>query len=277
MNHQEGTFQGYEGLTLFYQSWHPEGEPRAVLMIVHGLGEHGGRYERVVAHLVSKGYAIYALDHRGHGRSERSGAAHVMAWQEFREDVRAFQKMVAGKEAGRPLFILGHSMGGLITADYLEHYQDGLQGAILSAPAVGKLDVPTFIALLSKLLSSIAPSLSIPTNLDGSAISRDPAVVKAYEDDPFVHGQATPRFATEMTKTALEATLKAGKITLPLLMIHGDQDRLVNVANTREFFPKVGAADKELIVYEGGYHEGHNDIHHEQVTADLERWLEAHL
>lgn len=277
MQHQEDSFTGYEGLTLFYQSWHPEEETRAVLIIVHGLGEHGGRYEHVVNHLVPKGYAIYALDHRGHGRSERAGVAHVMDWKEFREDVRTFYKLVAEKEAGHPLFILGHSMGGLITLNYLEYYQDGLQGAIASAPAVGQLDVPAFIDFVSRILSGLAPALAVPTNLDATAISRDPAVVRAYQDDPFVHGKGTPRFATEIKKTAAETTENAAKITLPLLMIHGDQDKLVNVANTREFFAKVGSADKELIIYEGGYHESHNDIHHEQVTADLERWLEAHL
>ncbi|MCB0033138.1 MAG: lysophospholipase [Anaerolineales bacterium] len=277
MQHQESSFKGYEGVTLFYQSWHPEGESKAVLMIIHGLGEHGGRYPNVVNHLVPKGYAIYALDHRGHGRSERAGAAHVLAWQEFREDVRAFHQLVAEKEAGKPLFVLGHSMGGLITLNYLQHHQEGVQGAIISAPAVGKLDVPAVIDFISGILSGIAPAFAVPTNLDSTAISRDAAVVKAYQNDPFVHGKGTPRFATELKKTAAETMANAGKISLPLLMIHGDQDKLVNVANTRAFFPKVSSADKELIIYEGGYHESHNDIHHEQVTADLERWLEAHL
>ncbi len=277
MKHNEGTFIGDGNLELFYQSWHPEEEPKAVMALVHGLGEHGGRYPHLVDHLVSKGYAIYALDHRGHGRSPNFGSAHVNNFSEFRGDVMAFIDMVKAKEPNRPFFLMGHSMGGCIALNTVLHQAPELTGLIASAPAVGQLDIPPVLLFISKLLSRFWPSLGVATGLDASAISRDPAMVKAYEGDPLVHGKATPRFSTELINAAAWSTTNAAKLNVPLLMIHGDADALVNVANSREFFAQVTHPDKKLIIYEGGYHEGHNDIHHQQAATDIENWLDAHL
>lgn len=276
MKHEESTFSGVGGLELFYQSWQPEEPARATLIIVHGLGEHGGRYMNLVNPLVSKGYAIYALDHRGFGRSPGK-KGFVNDWSEYREDLRIFVELVREKEGERPFFLFGHSMGGCMTCDYVLHYPDGLTGVILSAPAVGKLDVPTLLAVLSAILSKIAPGVTVSTGLDASTISRDPAAVEAYINDPLVHDKGTPRLGTELPKTALRNMEHAAEFKPPLLMIHGEADGLVNVENTRQFFAKVTQPDKKLIIYEGGYHESHNDIHHAQVAADIEAWLEAHL
>ena len=276
MKHEESNFLGQGDIKLFYQSWHPEERARATIVIVHGLGEHGGRYMNVVHHLVPKGYAIYALDHRGFGRSEGK-KGFVNDWSEFREDLRTFVQMVQGKEGERPFFLYGHSMGGCVTADYVLHYPNGLTGAILSAPAVGKLDVPPVLAFLSAILSKILPSLSVSTGLDASTISRDPAAVEAYVNDPLVHDKGTPRLGTELPKAALWNMDHAAEFQPPLLMIHGDSDELVNVENTRKFFEKVTQPDKKLIIYAGGYHESHNDIHYEEVVVDIENWLEAHI
>ncbi|MCA9921711.1 MAG: lysophospholipase [Anaerolineales bacterium] len=276
MKHEEGTFTGVGDLSLFYQSWHPETAVRAVLVIVHGLGEHSGRYFNVINHLVPKGYTIYAFDHRGHGRSP-GPRGFINAYIEFRGDVDNFLQLVREREPERPLFLMGHSMGGGIVINYVLHAPEGLAGVIASAPAIGKLNVPPFLAFLSRMMSGIWPRLTLETGLDATAISRDETAVQAYIDDPLVHGKGTPRLAVEMTDNALWSSANAATWEPPLLMLHGDADRLVNVEGTRDFFTRVQQPDKKMIIYEGGYHESHNDIHYQQVVADIEAWLEAHL
>ncbi|MGQ9709616.1 MAG: lysophospholipase [Anaerolineae bacterium] len=276
MEHSEGTFSGYGGLPLYYQCWRPEGGPRAVLVIVHGFGEHSGRYMNVVNHLVPKGYAVYALDHRGHGCSP-GPRGHINSWEEFREDVRAFIRKVAETEPGLPVFLMGHSMGGLIVLEYALHYPEGLKGVIASGPALAQVGISPALMVIARALSRIWPRFAMNTGLDATSISRDPEVVSAYQADPLVHSVGTARLGTEMTRAMLWTHEHAREWQLPLLILHGGADRLVPPEGSRRFFENVPIADKERIEYEGGYHEPHNDIHRAQVLTDLERWLERHL
>ncbi len=276
MEHREGKFQGAGGLELYYQCWRPEEEPRAVLAIVHGFGEHSGRYMNVVNRLVPKGFAVWGFDHRGHGRSPGQ-RGYINEWAEFREDVHAFLQMVAGQEPGRPLFLMGHSMGGLIVLDYALHHPEGLNGVIASGPALGQVGIAPILLTLSRLLSRIWPRLSLDTGLDATAISRDPEVVKAYQEDPLVHSKGTPRLGTEMEKTMEWVQAHAADLRVPLLILQGEADRLVPPEASRAFFEKVTSPDKEWHGYEGGYHEPHNDVTREQALSDLEQWLERHL
>lgn len=275
MEHREGQFGGANGMELFYQCWQPEAPPRAILAIVHGFGEHGGRYMNVVNHLVPKGYAVYALDHRGHGRSPGK-RGHINGWSEFREDVRAFLGMIQRSLAGYPLFLMGHSLGGLVALEYALHYPEGLAGVVASGPALAQTGVSPALVFLSRILSALLPSFGINTGLDAAGVSRDPAVVKAYQEDPLVHSMATARLGTEMTAAQMWTLSHAADWRVPLLVLHGTADRLVPIEPARNFFEQVPVADKRMIAYEGGYHEPHNDVIHEQVTADLESWLEAH-
>jgi alpha-beta hydrolase superfamily lysophospholipase len=276
MKHQEGEFQASAGVKLFYQSWQPDGEVRATLVIVHGLGEHGARYQNVVNHLVPKGYVIYALDHRGHGRSPGQ-RGHLDDWSQFREDLRAFVLLVRVREAGHPFFLMGHSMGGCMVLNYVLHYPDRLTAVVASAPAVGKLNIPPIMAVASKLLAKLKPNLSVSTGLDSKAISRDTAVIEAYRNDPLVHGKGSPGAAVTFLQTAEWTMAHAADFQPPLLLLHGDADRLVNVAESKKFFAQVQQPDKKLIIYPGGYHESHNDLHKEQMLVDLEAWLEGHM
>ncbi|MCP4416185.1 MAG: alpha/beta hydrolase [Chloroflexi bacterium] len=276
MKHKEGTFTGKGELDLHYQCWLPDDDPIATIVIVHGMGGHSGRYQYVVQALVGKGFAIYAADHRGHGRSSGK-RMFVDSWSDYLDDLHIFVGMVREWQGERPFFLYGHSMGGNITLNYVLRHPDGYNGIIASAPAVGKLDIPPVLAFLSRLFSRLAPAMQMKTNLEVNDISRDPAEVAAYAADPLVQDIGTPRFAVELSSSAEWAMVHAAKFNPPLLMVHGDGDNIVNVSSSRKFFAKVQQQDKKLIVYQGGFHESHNDIHRDQVVADIEQWLELHL
>lgn len=276
MNHQEGTFLATEQTNLFYQSWLPEDRSRAVLVISHGLGEHGGRYMNVVNHLVPRGFAVYALDYRGHGRSPGQ-RGHLQTWSIPVEDLRAFITFVQAQNSGLPLFLLGQSLGGNIALTYALRYPDGLAGVIAMAPALDTGDVPPLMAFLSKVLYRIKPDLSVKVGLDISGLSRDTAVVEAYKNDPLVHEKGTPGAAIAFTESVAWVMDHAAELKPPLLILHGEADRIVKPESSRLFFDKVAQTDKTRITYPDGYHESHNDLHQAQMVADLEKWLEAHM
>jgi alpha-beta hydrolase superfamily lysophospholipase len=277
MEHREGQFAGVGNLSLYYQCWRPEERTRAVLAIVHGLGEHSARYDNVVGSLVPRGYAVYGFDLRGHGRSPgKRGYINHLA--EFRGDVGAFLDLVRTQEPAVPLFLMGHSLGGLIVLNYVLHDRpEGLSGIIASGPALAQTGISPFLMLLSRVLSRVLPDMSVKTGLDANAISRDPDVVKAYQDDELVHGLGTPRLGTEAAHAQTWTREHASDWTLPLLVLHGGDDEIIPPACSRAFFEQVPVGDKQRIEYEGGFHEPHNDVNHLQVTNDLESWLAAHL
>jgi len=276
MEHREGTFQGAGGLELYYQSWRAEGKSLAVLAIIHGFGEHSGRYTNVVNHLIPKGYAVFGFDLRGHGRSPGQ-RGHINSWDEYREDVRAFLQMTSRREPNQPVFMLGHSMGALIALDYVLRDSAGLRGAIISGAPLEPVGVAKpFLVMLARVLSRVWPRFSLPLGLDAKGISRDPDVVKAYEADPLVHGKTTVRWGTEILQTIEWAKAHAAEVNIPILLIHGGSDPLNSPDGTRNFFEKVISPDKEMKVYLGSYHEAHNDLDYGQVMNDIAQWLERH-
>jgi alpha-beta hydrolase superfamily lysophospholipase len=276
MKHTEGKFAGAGGLELFYQAWQPDTPPRAVIAVVHGLGEHSGRYLNVVNRLAPHGYSLYGFDLRGHGRSPGQ-RGYINSWEEYREDVRAFLRFVNEQEPGRPLFLLGHSLGGLIALEYVLHFPEGLTGVIASSPALAQANFSPFLLTLSRILSRLWPTFSLNTGLDATTISRDPAVVTAYVGDPLVHGLGTPRLATEAAAAMEWTQAHAADLRLPLCLLYGSADKLVPPEGSRAFFERVTCADRKRIEYPGGYHESFNDVHREQVLDDVEQWLAQHL
>jgi alpha-beta hydrolase superfamily lysophospholipase len=275
MEHTESRFRGADGLELYMQSWRPDGRPKAVLAIVHGHGEHSGRYRNVFEYFAPRGYALHAYDLRGHGRSSgQRGSIHD--WADYREDTRTFLGLVRAGEPGIPLFLFGHSLGGLIVLDYGLHTTDDLKGVVASGPVLGPPQIPAALLGLSKVLSRVWPRFSLNSGLDATAISRDPAVVKAYVEDPLVHSKGTARLGAEMLRTTEWVQAKAAEWRLPLLIVHGADDRLAPPAFSRQFFEKVAIADKTRIEYPGGFHEPHNDLEKATVFADIERWIEQH-
>ncbi|QIR38098.1 alpha/beta hydrolase [Tolypothrix sp. PCC 7910] len=275
--HKEDTFKGLGELDLYYQSWFPEGKFRGILVIVHGLGAHSSRFGNIIDQLIPQQYAVYAFDMRGNGRSPGQ-RGHINSWAEFREDLRAFIKLIQTQQPGCPLFIMGQSLGAVVVLDYILHYANEastLKGAIALAPALG-VGVSKFRLLIGKLLSRIWPQFSLSTGLDLSSASRDEKILAAYAQDPLRHTLGTARLATEYLATVDWIYTHASEWQLPLLVLHGTDDRVALPEGGERFYELVPGKNKLRIVYPGAYHELHNDINYKEVVADLQNWLEQH-
>jgi len=281
MEHQEGRFQGCKGLSLYYQCWLPESEPRAILLIAHGWAEHSGRYMNPVNYFVPRGYAVYAPDHRGHGKSE-GARGYVERFSDYLDDFKTFFDIVRSKHGNTKIYLVGHSMGGTLATAYAVRHQDELAGLILSGASLDLgSSLSSGLALLlipfARILSVIAPGMGIRV-LDASAISRDKSVVDAYVNDPLVYrGKITSRFGAEMIKTLQQLPSQMPEIRLPILIMQGSADLLSNPEGSRILYERVGSGDKTLKLYDGFYHEIFNEPGQQQVFADMEAWLAARV
>jgi acylglycerol lipase len=277
MKHTEGTFKSIGDAEIYYQAWLPDGEVRAVILLVHGLGEHCGRYGNVVEHFVPQGFAIYGLDHIGHGKS--SGEREVVErFEDYLRPLETYYGMVKNWQPDVPIILYGHSMGALIACIYLLDHQADFQGGILSAPVikVGESISPMTITL-SKILSAIAPKMGV-AGLDVTALSRDPAVVKAYVEDPLVfHGKTPARLAAELLRAITQANAGLDKLNLPFITLQGGLDRIVDPGGAALLYEKAGSTDKTLKIYDGLYHEVHNEPERQKVFEDMEAWLDKHV
>jgi alpha-beta hydrolase superfamily lysophospholipase len=277
MKHSEGNFSGANGQNLYYQSWRADKNEKAIIVLVHGFGEHSGRFMNLVNHMVPLGYSIYSFDHRGHGRSEGE-PGHILNWAEFRDDLKSFLSFVRDAHPEMPTILMGHSMGGLIVLNYiLLNPDEDIKTVIASAPLLAQPGISPVLVMISKLLSKIWPGFSIDTKLDANSISRDPAVIKTYQNDPLVHSRASARFGTELTRTIDWTQSHAADFNKPLLMYHGESDSLVPLAGTKTFFDSVKINEKDMHIYPGGFHEPHNDIDHQIVLQDLENWCNKYI
>jgi alpha-beta hydrolase superfamily lysophospholipase len=277
MNYQEGFMKGVRNARIFYQCWLPVGEARASLVVVHGLAEHGGRYMNLVNRFVPLGYAVYAIDHPGHGKSD-GVRVYVGRFEDYTDTLRIFTKMVSQWLPDKPLFLIGHSMGGLIGGLYLIEDQHPLTGAVLSGPLIKTHDnISSIVVLIVKALSSVMPRFRL-IGLETDYVSRDTAVVHAYVNDPLVHrGKTTARLAAELAKTMERVANEASKITLPILIVQGGSDKLVDAAGSRTLYSRVNSVDKTIKVYDGLYHEVFNEPERDIVLGDVESWLEQRL
>ncbi len=270
------TWPGAGGTGLLARWWRPAEPPRGVVLIVHGLGEHAGRYAPHAAALVARGYAVYSFDLRGHGRSP-GPRAYVDRFATYLADLDAMLAAVRAREPDRPLFLLGHSMGGTIVALYVLTRQPTLAGVVLSSPALAPgSDISPLLARLAPLIGRLAPRLPA-SPLDPAAISHDPAVVRAYAEDPLVLHRGMPaRTGAELLAAIGQVQAQMDAWSLPLLLIHGTADRLTNPAGSQALARRAAVADKTLRLYDGFYHETLNEPEGARVLADLGGWLDAH-
>jgi alpha-beta hydrolase superfamily lysophospholipase len=274
VSHQTGTLDGVANRRIFWQRLRPQTAPRAVVVIVHGASEHSDRYRHVAAALLEDGYAVYALDHRGHGRSD--GARAVIDRLDYAVgDVDQLVLRARTEEPDTPVFMLGHSMGGTVAVRYAVMHQDRLHGLILSGPLAALEAAPAPIRLVGRVLSAIAPTLPLIA-IDSSAVSRDPQVVQDYRTDPLVHhGKLPARTVAELAAAIDCFPDQAATITIPTLILYGTADRLCPPAGSTMLHERIGAADKQVKAYDGLYHEILNEPERDEVLADIRAWLSA--
>lgn len=273
----ERSFDGVRGVRIVYDTWTPEAPVRAVVVLSHGFGEHARRYDHVAARFGEAGLATYALDHRGHGRS---GGKRVLCrdMADYTGDFHTLAGIAAREHPGLPRVVLGHSMGGAIVFSYGVDRPDDYQLMVLSGPAVAMADtVSPLLAFAAKALGALAPGLPVE-KLDAHLVSRDPAVVAAYDEDPLVHHGLVPAgVARALIKVDETMPSRAAALTAPLLVVHGADDGLVPAEGSSRLVECVGSADVRRIEYPGLYHEVFNEPERAQVLDDVVGWIDAHL
>ncbi|NUQ60857.1 MAG: lysophospholipase [Pirellulales bacterium] len=275
MDYRESRFTTGDGLTLHCRSWLPLGEPKAVLVLVHGLSEHSGRYRTLGEHLTRHGYALSALDLRGHGMSggER---IFVRSLDVHLSDVAAFLDRLRAEQPGRPLVLFGHSMGGLIVASLAVLRELDVCGLVLSAPALRVSDeVAPGLRWLARAASLLAPRLRI-VRIRSGKLSRDPSVVDGFNNDPLVyHGYMPNRTAGEILRGARWIQHRLESVRLPFLAMHGTGDAVTDPAGSRQLYLRSQSTDKTLKLYDGLWHDLLREPEKAQVMADLVDWLDA--
>lgn len=271
-----------DGLDLHCRSWAPTA-PCGIIVIVHGLAEHGGRFRETAEFFAQQGWAVFAGDLRGHGLSPDTpggGRVHVRRFAEYFLDVEALADVARQAHEGLPLFLLGHSMGGLITINYLLENPPDIAGAVISSPALGthpKFRPSLALRLLVGLLSRLTPRARFPSDLDVEAISRDPEVVRGYADDPLVSKKVSARWYTETLRAMKQSHERAGTLRIPILLMQSGADRLVDPAATARWAAGAPPELVELVEWEGFYHEMFNEPEKDLVRAKTLGWLRQHL
>lgn len=265
------------GAALHVTHWLPEGLPKAVVLLAHGYAEHAGRYTHVAKRLTGAGYAVYAIDHWGHGRSDGT-PGFVPRFSAFPDGMAELLTLVEVNHGETPRVLLGHSMGGLISTLFLIERQPAFVAAALSGPAIVPGAPPSrFTIWISRFLSRFFPRLGVLA-LDANGVSRDPAVVAAYRADPLVYtGKIGARLGKEFMDAMAAAQAGAPRITLPILLQHGEKDSLAAVAGSQYLFDHVSSADKMLKIYPGLFHEIYNEPEQDAVLDDLVGWFDAHV
>ncbi|OBI17106.1 hydrolase [Mycobacterium sp. E2327] len=273
----ESTFDGLGGVRIVYDVWTPDTAPRAVVVLSHGLGEYARRYDHVAQCFGAAGLVTYALDHRGHGRS---GGKRMLVRDitEYTTDFDTLVRIATREHPALKCIVLGHSMGGGIVFAYGVERPDNYDMMVLSAPAVAAQElVSPFMILAAKVLGVVVPGLPVQ-ELDVEAISRDPAVVAAYNADPLVyHGKVPAGVGRALLEVGQTMPQRAPALTAPLLVVHGSDDRLIAVDGSRRLVECVGSTDVELKVYPGLYHEVFNEPEREQVLGDVVAWISKRL
>lgn len=261
---------------IFATCWLPD-HPKANVLLIHGYGEHHGRYTHVIEALVSAGYAVFALDHRGHGKSEGL-RAHVDNFDHFLADVAQFRASIVSQEPGPPFYLLGHSMGSLIVLTSAARQPEGLAGVVSSGcPLNSSETVSPVLIAAAKVLTRLVPRAPLAETVPLATLSRDPAVLRAFEADPLNwHGKMRVRLGTEIDRTINWLKAHLDRLTMPLLIVHGEADAVTPVSGSRLVYERAAAKDKTIRTYPGLFHEIFNEPEREQVLSDVIAWLNAH-
>jgi alpha-beta hydrolase superfamily lysophospholipase len=276
MKSADWSWQSNDGLAMYAQSWEPGAEPKAVICLVHGLGEHIGRYAHVGAALNEAGYALSGYDSRGHGRSG-GPRGHTPSYEALMDDTAQFIDLVAGRYPGKPRFLYGHSMGGNQVINFALRRDAELVGVIATGPWLKLAFQPSASkVLLGKIMNKIQPGFSQPSGLETAALSHDSEVVRAYVNDPLVHDKISARLFVNMFETGLWALDHAAELSLPLLLMHGGADQIISPEASEQFTASAGD-QVTLRIWNGLYHEIHNEPKQNEVLAFMIDWMNSQL
>jgi len=276
METKEWNWKTRDNLSMYSRSWSPTGQMKAVVCLIHGLGEHTGRYEHVGEAFSEAGYALVGCDLRGHGNSA-GPRGHIPSYQALMDDISAFIEQVKQKYPEKPLFLYGHSLGGNLVLNYALRIKPKIQGVISSSAWLElAFQPPASKVNLAKLMVKILPSFSQPNGLEIAALAREPSVIEAYKNDPLVHDKISASLFLNIYEAGLWALEHASEFPLPLLMIHGTADRLSSVEGTRKFARAAGKKVKAVYL-EGWYHETHNEAEKAEVFKYMTTWMDEQL
>jgi acylglycerol lipase len=274
MKHQEGFFSEQDQ-SIYYQYWLPESPPLAILLVVHGLNEHCGRYKHLADYFTDMGYAVFGFDLIGHGKSSGT-RSFVKDFPSFINPILTYLEMIKEWQPGLPVYLVGHSLGGLIAASFLIDHQEKVSGAILSGSLVmGPEYVSDFTVKIGTIISKTIPKIRL-IGIDKSGLSRDTQVVTNYINDPLVYnGKSTARISSVINDGITYVAEKGSNITLPILLLHGGQDRICDPAWSTYLHNLVSSQNNKLIIYDELYHEIYNEPEHEVVFNDVLNWLDG--
>ena len=271
----EGTFEGVGGLNIATRSWKAEGNPRAIMVLVHGFNAHSGYMVWPAERFAAAGFAVHALDLRGRGKSEGE-RFYVEEFSDYLGDVDKLVEIARSENPGLPVYVLGHSAGGVIASSYVFEHQDEIAGLICESFAFD-VGLPHLVQLALQGVSHLAPHLHV-FSLNNSDFSRDPAAVDAMNNDPLIAKESQPaETASEMLKAAARLKENMPKFTAPLLVIHGTEDKATRPAGSQYFYDTAASPDKTLKLYEGHYHDLLADVDKEVVMADILAWLDQRV
>lgn len=276
MQHQTGFFDGLNNIPIFTQRWLPDDRPRAIVLLAHGIAEHSGRYEHLAHYLTQYGYALYVLDHRGHGQS---GGTRVQVdhFDDFVTDLKTYFDQIRTDFPGLPIFLYGHSMGSLICLLFAARYQDDLAGLITTGTALELVGANPVSRFLGRMASRVIPNRKL-IPLDPLGISRDPAVVERYCNDPLVSTEKLRiGMVVQLTNAAARCKKLQSTLRLPYLALHGGADPICSPAAADVIREASGSRDTTVKVYEKLLHEIHNEREQDMIFADIVNWLNAHV
>jgi acylglycerol lipase len=273
----EWEWQSLDGLTMAARGWAPDSEPKAIVCLVHGLGEHVGRYEHVGVTFTTAGYALLGFDLRGHGKSG-GPRGHTPSLDAFFKDIEASVREAETRYPSAPRFLYGHSLGGLLSLAYAVTHKVGVRGMIVSSPGLcTAIHEQKAKMLLAKLLGALAPTISLPSELATAHLSRDPQVVTAYVNDPLVHDRITTGFGRaglQATSTVFE---RAAQLVVPLLLVYGSKDQIAFPRGSEKFARLAPQGLVTLMRCEGLYHEPHNEPERAEVLTTYIQWLDGQV
>ncbi|MGY5874742.1 MAG: alpha/beta hydrolase [Candidatus Thorarchaeota archaeon] len=274
---EETEYEGYDGISMFMRKWIPEGDPKAAVLAIHGLGAHSGTISTVCEYLANNGFVVYTPDLRGFGHySGEKG--HIESFDEYNEDLHKLAAYIRSQHITKSHFVYGHSLGGLIALHYAAEYPESFDGLVLPCPAISeRLEVSKVLRILAGLLSKLNVKKKFENGLNHDLISSNPEVVKRNKEDPLRYDMVTSRYAASGLKAREEGALLGPRITTPIFLSHTSGDQILIPEKTREFFETVAAEDKLFKMYDDFYHEPFEEPGAEQILQDIISWLNERI